>query len=56
MSMPPQEADYAQWEVPEALKEDVRFASQAIFGNKGEGLKLEQFRICWYGFLLLLPA
>jgi hypothetical protein len=45
--MPPRAADYSQWDVPESLKEDVRFANKAIFGSKGQDLELEQFRICW---------
>jgi hypothetical protein len=53
--MPPQSEDYSQWNVPEALKEDVRFASKAVFGPAGDALKLDTFRICWY-VLSLFPS
>ncbi|KAH7136255.1 FAD dependent oxidoreductase [Dactylonectria macrodidyma] len=46
-SMPPQEADYAQWNVPKALQDDVRFANPVIFGEQGKDFPMDQFRICW---------
>ena len=45
--MPPAEKDYAQWNVPEFLKDDVRLGNEAIFGEKADALEMEQFRICW---------
>jgi len=48
MSMPPMATDYRQQEVPQALKEDVAFGIQAIFGRQGEGLEVQSHRICWY--------
>ncbi|RYP91109.1 hypothetical protein DL770_002765 [Monosporascus sp. CRB-9-2] len=47
LSAPPPERDYAQWEVPESLKEDVSFANKVTFGKQGESWKIEQHRICW---------
>ncbi|KAK7432504.1 hypothetical protein QQZ08_001069 [Neonectria magnoliae] len=46
-SMPPQKADYAQWDVPESLKDDVRYANTAIFAEQGENFPIDQFRLCW---------
>lgn len=48
ISAPPDETDYAQWDVPDYLKSDVNFANKATFGKKGESWELEQYRICWY--------
>ncbi|KAI1506025.1 FAD dependent oxidoreductase [Biscogniauxia marginata] len=47
VSAPPPHPDYAQWDVPETLKEDVQYANKATFGKLGETWKLEQYRICW---------
>lgn len=47
LSAPPPESDYAQWNVPEPLKEDISFANKVTFGSKGESWKIEQHRICW---------
>ncbi|KAI5921814.1 FAD dependent oxidoreductase [Camillea tinctor] len=47
ISAPPLKNDYAQWEVPEKLKEDVKYANKATFGEIGERWELEQYRICW---------
>ncbi|KAK7752538.1 hypothetical protein SLS62_005506 [Diatrype stigma] len=47
LSAPPPESDYAQWNVPEPLKEDISFANKVTFGKKGESWKIEQHRICW---------
>lgn len=47
LSAPPDRPDYAEWEVPKSLVEDVNFANKATFGGKGKSWKLEQYRICW---------
>ncbi|RYO85563.1 hypothetical protein DL766_007542 [Monosporascus sp. MC13-8B] len=47
LSAPPPARDYAQWDVPGSLKEDVSFANKATFGRQGESWKIEQHRICW---------
>ncbi|KAI1803476.1 sarcosine oxidase [Daldinia bambusicola] len=47
ISAPPPSADYAQWSVPEALVEDVKFANTAIFGKRGEAWKITEHRLCW---------
>jgi len=48
LSMPPMQSDYAQWDVPLRLKDDVRQAPKSLFGTKDLGtLELEKFRICW---------
>lgn len=45
--MPPSHEDYAQWDVPPVLKDDVRRGSESILGKKQLHQDLEQFRICW---------
>ena len=45
--MPPLDADYAQWNVPKRLQDDIGVGNGTIFGRNAEGLKMEQFRICW---------
>jgi hypothetical protein len=47
LSMPPMKSDYAQWDVPLALKDDVRQAPKSVFGRKDFTQELEKFRICW---------
>jgi hypothetical protein len=47
ISSPPDKPDYAEWDVPDALKDDVDFAKKATFGKIGESWELEQYRICW---------
>ncbi|KAI1779206.1 FAD dependent oxidoreductase [Hypoxylon cercidicola] len=47
ISAPPAAADYAQWEVPDALVQDVEFANKVTFGKRGENWKITQHRICW---------
>ena len=47
LSMPPIQSDYAQWDVPLTLKDDVRRAPESFFGRKVLGRDLEKFRICW---------
>ncbi|KAK3988903.1 FAD dependent oxidoreductase [Cladorrhinum sp. PSN332] len=51
LSAPPQETDYAQYDVPQRLKEDVHSASQSIYGAAEARFKqtLQEFRICWDG-------
>ncbi|KAK4158900.1 FAD dependent oxidoreductase [Cladorrhinum sp. PSN259] len=52
ISAPPVQTDYAQYDVPQRLKEDVDSASSAIYGPISE-ICLEQtlgeYRICWDG-------
>ncbi|KAK3719092.1 hypothetical protein LTR37_004656 [Vermiconidia calcicola] len=50
ISMPPPEPDYAQWKVPPKLKEDIDHANQVFYGRKGEGWKMDKYRICWDAF------
>jgi len=47
ISVPPDGVDYDQWNVPPALKDDVRGGPSAIFGGKAENLEWDKFRICW---------
>ncbi|KAK6211991.1 hypothetical protein LQW54_005519 [Pestalotiopsis sp. IQ-011] len=47
ISAPPDKPDYAEWEVPDSLKDDIRFATKVTSGRKGESWELEQHRICW---------
>jgi hypothetical protein len=47
LSQPPTGADYNQWEVPEALKEDVAIARKSTFGDRGTDWKIHTHRICW---------
>ena len=46
--MPPPEPDYAQWDVPLKLKDDVRRGPESMFGRKKFDQELEKFRICWF--------
>lgn len=48
VSAPPDEKDYAQWKVPNSLKEDIDNANRLFFGSKGAHWKYEKHRICWY--------
>lgn len=59
LSMPPAQSDYAQWDVPLALKDDVRRGPKSIFGRKHLTQDLEKFRICWsvpFGLAFLTSA
>jgi glycine/D-amino acid oxidase-like deaminating enzyme len=47
ISMPPPEPDYAQWNVPEKLREDIRHANHVFYGKKSADWKMEKHRICW---------
>ncbi|KAJ0307470.1 uncharacterized protein N0V96_003298 [Colletotrichum fioriniae] len=47
ISAPPPAVDYAQLEVPEALKEDVDYAGKSLFGKGSDNFKNENYRICW---------
>jgi hypothetical protein len=48
ISMPPAEADYAQWKISEKLKEDILNVSSIFYGNQVAKWKFEKHRICWY--------
>ena len=45
ISMPPPKSDYAQWEVPRKLKDDIVHAKEVFYGDTD--WKLEKHRICW---------
>lgn len=47
ISMPPAEADYAQWKISERLKEDILNVSSAFYGTQAAKWKFEKHRICW---------
>ncbi|KAI3392165.1 hypothetical protein diail_6113 [Diaporthe ilicicola] len=47
ISSPPSEPDYAQFEVPALLKQDVDFAGKSIFGKLSDNFQTESYRICW---------
>jgi hypothetical protein len=47
LSMPPLKSDYAQWDVPLTLKDDVRRGPESMFGRNKVNQELEKFRICW---------
>jgi len=46
ISMPPNEPDYAQWNLSETLKDEVEAVTRAIFGE-GKNFTIEEYRICW---------
>lgn len=50
LSSPPSAPDYAQWDIPQFLKDDIDVANKATFGTQGESWKLEKYRICWCAF------
>ncbi|KAF6785030.1 sarcosine oxidase [Colletotrichum sojae] len=47
VSRPPQEPDYAQFDVPASLREDVDLAGKSMYGKLSEDFKVEKYRICW---------
>ncbi|KAK4444773.1 FAD dependent oxidoreductase [Podospora aff. communis PSN243] len=49
ISRPPELPSYkeAQWDVPETLQDDVRWALRSLFGEQGSNKPMENFRICW---------
>ncbi|KAI0118242.1 sarcosine oxidase [Nemania sp. FL0031] len=48
ISQPPIGAEYNQWSVPEALKEDVAVAGKATFGeDRTDHWLIHNHRICW---------
>jgi hypothetical protein len=47
ISMPPPQQDYAQWNVPPKLKEDIDHANKVFYGKNGATWKMEKHRICW---------
>ncbi|KAK1981877.1 FAD dependent oxidoreductase [Colletotrichum cereale] len=46
-SAPPPAPDYAQFDVPKTLRDDVDFAGESLFGKGSAGFKNENYRICW---------
>jgi hypothetical protein len=48
ISAPPPEPDYAQWKVPNQLKQDIKYANNVFYGKNGANWKMEKHRICWY--------
>ena len=51
ISAPPALPDYGQWDVPEKLRDGIKYASQVFYGKTGENWKKEKHRICWYAEL-----
>jgi len=47
ISAPPPEPDYAQWKVPNPLKQDIKYANNLFYGNNGAHWKMDKHRICW---------
>jgi hypothetical protein len=47
ISMPPAEVDYAQWNVPKKLQEDIDYANHVFYGKKGANWPMKKYRICW---------
>jgi hypothetical protein len=47
ISMPPDEADYAQWQLSQRMKDELGLVCEGIFGKKGGKFGLENYRICW---------
>ncbi|KAG8531732.1 uncharacterized protein KY384_003364 [Bacidia gigantensis] len=45
-SAPPDKPLYDQWEVPQTLKDEVRYVSESLFGKR-EDLKISNHRLCW---------
>ncbi|EFQ34271.1 FAD dependent oxidoreductase [Colletotrichum graminicola] len=46
-SAPPPASDYAQFDVPKTLRDDVDYAGKSLFGKGSAGFKNENYRICW---------
>jgi hypothetical protein len=47
ISAPPAKPDYGQWDVPEKLRDGIKYASKVFYGRTGENWKKEKHRICW---------
>ena len=47
ISMPPPQPDYAQWHVPQKLKDGIDHANKVFYGTRGAHWKIEKHRICW---------
>ncbi|KAK0631247.1 FAD dependent oxidoreductase [Immersiella caudata] len=49
ISTPPELPSHkeAQWNVPDSLQDDVRWALRSLFGEQGSKKPMENFRICW---------
>ncbi|KAK3316793.1 FAD dependent oxidoreductase [Apodospora peruviana] len=47
LSTPPQRPDYAQWDVPQVLRDDVGWALRSVFGESEATRPMEHYRICW---------
>jgi hypothetical protein len=47
ISMPPDEPDYAQWELSQRMKDELGLVCEGIFGEKGREFYLQNYRICW---------
>ncbi|PVH74801.1 sarcosine oxidase [Cadophora sp. DSE1049] len=47
ISMPPDQADYAQWEVTPGMKRELQAVCKGAFGDKAKNWDLHKFRICW---------
>jgi hypothetical protein len=55
LSAPPPESDYAQWNVPPVLREDVHWALRSLYGDEtARPLKMEDHRICWLVFYVVI--
>ncbi|KAI1196715.1 FAD dependent oxidoreductase [Nemania serpens] len=50
VSSPPPKPDYAQWEVSERLKDDIKHANKVFYGKKTAHWALGKHRICWDAF------
>lgn len=50
ISMPPPQSDYAQWQVPGRLQEDIEYAGNVFYGRKATNWKYKKHRICWDAF------
>ncbi|KAK1961149.1 FAD dependent oxidoreductase [Colletotrichum sublineola] len=46
-SAPPPAPDYAQFDVPKTLRDDVDYAGKSLFGKGSADFKNENYRICW---------
>ena len=56
ISIPPSRESQSTWghDVPQKLKDEVQKVVRHIYGENLRGLKIEQYRMCWYEKLLPL--
>jgi sarcosine oxidase/L-pipecolate oxidase len=58
ISVPPARLDQSTWSqaVPQGLKDEIHTVVEHVFGKWVDGIKIEDYRMCWYDDLRLFSA